>query len=1083
MTPQEFIRKWKPVALTERATAQEHFLDLCRLFDHPTPAEDDPAGERFTFEKGVLKTGGGDGFADVWKKDFFAWEYKKKKRDLDKAFEQLTYYAAGLENPPLHVACDTHIFRIETRWTSEVPTKYEFELDDLGDPKNLDILHNVFWSPDKLRSGKTRAKVTREAADKFQTISDRLQHRNPDREVVAHFVNQLVFCFFADSVGLLPNGVWKKLLERAGQKPDRAQGWFDQLFRDMREGGDFNLEDIAPFNGGLFDERKPLRLDYDEIGLLFAAASLDWGLIDPTIFGTLFERFLDPDKRAQIGAHYTDPEKIMLIVEPVVMRPLLREWEHARSELEAIMAPVNAASGATGPAASRERGKKFDAAVKKAEARRDAFIDRLCGLRILDPACGSGNFLYLALQAVKDLEWKAILHCETLGLGMIVPRVAPEILHGIEINPFAAELARTTIWIGDIQWRVRNGVRQHPRPVMRKLDSIECRDALLTPDGKGGFVEAQWPAADYIVGNPPFLGGKLLRRGLGDANVEALFRVYAGRVPAEADLVCYWFAKAWEIVDAVADRVRREAPRSPAIATSETTRSTPASIGVRVGLVATNSIRGGANRKVLEPIAAAGAIFEAWSDEAWTVDGAAVRVSLVCFDNVKRAQKKPHPKEPAPAGVSKDEGGAMGDPAKFPPPFETRPSGAPQGEGSSGVRLDSAPVDRIHADLSAEISNLPTARQLPENEGVAFMGDTKGGAFDVAGDLARAWLVEPLNANGAPNSAILSPWINGLDLTRRPRDMWIVDFGWTMSEREAALYEAPFAHILEKVKPERDANRRAAYRERWWRHVEPRPAMWAALNDLGSRHGRVRPGHPRRSDEPDGVDARHKAGHDGAGFHNRFLVTPRVAKHRVFQWMPISVVPDSRVFAFARDDECFFGILQSTLHGEWSLRTGSWHGVGNDPVYTPTTTFETFPFPEGLTPNIPAASYAADPRAQRIAAAARRLDELRRAWLNPPDLVDIVPEVTPTAAPGEAPRRYPDRTLPKTTEAAAKLKERTLTNLYNQRPRWLSDAHDALDRAVATAYGWPEDIATEEALARLLALNLARAATQSGAAP
>jgi len=184
------------------------------------------------------------------------------------------------------------------------------------------------------------------------------------------------------------------------------------------------------------------------------------------------------------------------------------------------------------------------------------------------------------------------------------------------------------------------------------------------------------------------------------------------------------------------------------------------------------------------------------------------------------------------------------------------------------------------------------------------------------------------------------------------------------------------------------------------------------------------------------------------------------------------------IVAIARDDDTTFGILHSRFHEAWSLRLGTWLGVGNDPRYTPTTTFETFPFPEGLTPNIPAADYADDPRAQRIASAAKRLDDLRRAWLNPPDLIDIVPEVTPTAAPGEVPRRYPDRVVPKTVEAAAKLKERTLTKLYNQRPRWLTDAHEALDRAVAAAYGWPEDVATDDALARLLALNLERAKAQ-----
>jgi len=396
-------------------------------------------------------------------------------------------------------------------------------------------------------------------------------------------------------------------------------------------------------------------------------------------------------------------------------------------------------------------------------------------------------------------------------------------------------------------------------------------------------------------------------------------------------------------------------------------------------------------------------------------------------------------------------------------------------------RLDGQPVARIHADLAAEACDLSTARQLAENANVAFMGDTKGGAFDIDGNLARAWLAEPLNANGRPNSDVLTPWVNGLDLTRRGRDMWIVDFGWTMSEGEAALYEAPFSYVLEKVKPERDSNRRATYRDHWWRHVEPRPALRAALAALSDRHGRARPGHPRLSDAQQVVDAWHKARHGGVSGSTRYIGTPTVAKHRLFVWIDDAICPDHQLIAIARDDDTTFGILHSRFHEAWSLRLGTWLGVGNDPRYTPTTTFETFPFPAGLTPNIAAADTAADPRAQRIAGAAKTLDDLRRAWLNPPDLVEIVPEVTPTAAPGEAPRRYPDRILPKTVEAAVKLKQRTLTNLYNQRPRWLADAHEALDRAVAAAYGWPEDIATDDALQRLLALNLERAAAQAKA--
>src|SRR6202790_465780 len=532
MTPAEFIKKWKPVALTERAAAHTHFLDLCELFEHEDPVSADPTGEWFTFEKGATKTGGGEGFADVWKKNFFAWEYKKKKRDLNAAMDQLVRYAAALENPPLQVVCDTDRFIIRTAWTNAVPKQYEIELDDLALPEKREILWAVFHNPERLRPKETRAGITKEAADKFSTIALRLQGRGTPEEV-AHFVNQLVFCFFANSVKLLPDGFFPKLLKRAGQRPDRAQENFNSLFEAMEHGGEFDLTDIAHFNGGLFDGRRAIRLDCGDIGLLIAAASLDWSQIDPTIFGTLFERFLDPDKRAQIGAHYTDPEKIMMIVEPVILRPLRAEWEIARADTEKLV-----------EAAHLKKGRAFDNAMAKAEEPRAKFLERLRKVTILDPACGSGNFLYLALQGVKDLELKANLKCGSRALTPPIPVIGPEIVHGIEINPLAAELARTTIWIGDIQWRIRNGIYANPQPILRKLDTIECRDALITKNEDGSFVEAEWPTAEFIVGNPPFLGGKILRSGLSSEYVEHLFQVFDEQVSREADLVVYWFEKA-----------------------------------------------------------------------------------------------------------------------------------------------------------------------------------------------------------------------------------------------------------------------------------------------------------------------------------------------------------------------------------------------------------------------------------------------------------------------------------------------------------------------------------------------------------
>jgi type II restriction/modification system DNA methylase subunit YeeA len=976
MTPTAFIEKWRKSGLGERQSAQEHFLDICSLIDHPSPTSEDPNGEFFAFEKGTSKLGGGKGFADVWKKGHFAWEYKRKNGNLDEALLQLMRYAPALSSPPLHIVCDIERLRIHTAWTNTVPFTYEITLDDFAKPSAREMLRNVFYNPEKLKPTRTRAGVTKDAADRFSAIAHRLQGRGTPDEI-AHFVNQLVFCFFAQSVNLLPDGLFTKLLKRSARASDRAMGYLNRLFEAMERGGEFDLTDIAWFNGGLFDGRRALQLDDGDVGLLIAADGLDWGLIDPTIFGTLFERFLDPDKRAQIGAHYTDPEKIMRLVDPVILRPLREEWETMRQEIVELL------DGARKPPMRRQKARRMTPEEAATEVR-SRFTERLRKLRILDPACGSGNFLYLALQGVKDIEHRANLDCEMLGLPAQLPFVGPEILRGIEINPMAAELARTTIWIGDIQWQIRNGIRSKSIPILRKLDAIERRDALVrraedtTPSANqrdlltalepiSGEAEARWPEAEFIVGNPPFLGVRLMRQALGDTTVEELFEVYDGRVPREADLVCYWVEKAREAI--ATDRTRR------------------------VGLVTTNSIRSGASRKVLDRIVAESRLFEAWSDEPWVVDGAAVRVSLICF-----------------------------------------------GRGEDSFRLDGSPVTQINADLTAGVTDLTRARRLAENQHVAFMGDTKGGAFDITGGLARAWLALPVNPNGRPNSDVLRPWRNGVDLTRRGRDMWIVDFGWEMSEQEAALYEAPFQHVAEHVFPKRSRNRRDAYRERWWRHVEPRPAFHASLQG-----------------------------------HARYLATPRVARHRVFVWLDQAIVPDSRIFAFSRSDDVFFGILQSRFHEAWSLGTCSWHGVGNDPTYNSAGVFETFPFPEGLTPDIPAVRYERDARATAIASAARRLDELRNSWLNPDDLVMIEPEVVPG---------YPDRIVARNAASDALLRERTLTNLYNRRPRWLLDAHAELDVAVAAAYGWAADICDDEVLAKLLELNLVREAigaqTRSG---
>ena len=940
MTPYQFIAKWRASELKERSAAQEHFIDLCRLLDEPTPAEDDPIGEHYCFERGARKETGGDGWADVWKRHHFAWEYKGKHANLDAAFIQLRQYALALENPPLLIVSDMLRFRIHTNWTNSVSRVHEFGLDDLADAAVRNKLKWALSDPERLRPGETRQALTKRAATAFASLAQGLRERGDDPRVVAHFVNRLVFCMFAEDVGLLPNSLFTRMLESARRRPKAFAGLARNLFGAMAHGGWVGIEEVAWFDGGLFDDDSALPLEKAEIETVVATADLDWSEIDLSILGTLFERGLDPRKRAQLGAHYTDHDKIMLIIEPVIVRPLLAEWETAKAEIATCLERADKARSRA--ARNRHQG--------QAERLLRDFLERLRGFTVLDPACGSGNFLYLALHALKDLEHRVQLEADAMGLPLTFPEIGPANVKGIEINPYAAELARVSVWIGEIQWMRRNGFSESRKPILKPLDTIECRDAVLTPEGG----EPAWPAADVVIGNPPFLGGKLLRGVLGAEYVEALQRLYGARIHGEADLVCHWFNKAERLV-------------------------TDGRIA-RAGLVATNSIRGGRNRSVLDRIVERGTIHDAWSDEPWVIDGAAVRVSLICF----------------------------GD-----------------GQDGQSARLDGQNVSRINPDLTAAV-DLTQAGRLARNAGVAFMGDTKNGAFDIAGDLAREWLRLPANPNGRPNADVLKPWINGMDLTRRLSGKWIVDFGWKMSETEVALYEAPFQWIKERVYPMRQRNRTEANRSHWWRHTRPRPGMWQALEGL-----------------------------------SRYIATPRVAKHRLFVWLDSPVCPDSATIAIGRDDDVTFGILHSRFHEAWSLRLGT--SLEDRPRYTPTTTFQTFPFPEGLTPDVPARDYADDPRAVAIAEAARRLVELRDRWLNPPEWVEWVDEPVPG---------YPRRAVPRDEAAARELKKRTLTNLYNQRPQWLANAHAALDSAVAAAYGWPADISEEDALGELLEMNL-----------
>jgi hypothetical protein len=717
MTPAQFQQRWTHHAYNEQQGYQRHFADLCALADFDPPHD----LAEFTFEKGADKLSGGKGRADVWLRGHFGWEYKGPGADLDAAYRQLNDYREALQNPPLLVVSDLNRVIIHTNFPNTVHKTHSFDTATIGEPAALALLRALFFDPASLNPGLTREAVTQDAARRVADVFDAMTARAIDPHEAAHFLMRIVFCLFAEDVRLLPDKLVTDLLRKRRDEPDQLDRQLAMLFAAMAEGGDFGSDEIRWFNGGLFDGQPTIPLTRAEITRLADAADLDWAQVEPSVFGSLLEGALSHDehRRRRLGAHYTARADIELIIGPVLMAPLRREWAELQARCDQLLGQKN------GPAQIR--------------ALLDEFKHRLGRVRVLDPACGSGNFLYVALANLLDLEHEVHEAGPRWGEQPgLVREVGPQQLFGLDLDDYAAELASVTVWIGYLQWRHEHIGVGAERPLLATLkDNIRAQDAVLNPDG----TEPEWPAADVIVGNPPFLGGKKLRTELGDAYVDRLFATWQGRVPREADLCCYWFEKA-----------RAQIAARPT---------------VRAGLLATNSIAQGPQmRPVLQKLLDTGGIFMPWSDRDWREDGAAVRVSMVGFD-----------------------------------------------DGSEMVRvLDGATVAVINADLTGGL-DLGLAVRLPENAGVAFMGDTKVGPFEVSGDLARQWLGQP-NPDDRANADVVRPWFNGLDVTRRPRDMWIVDFPPGTTETDAALYEGPFEYIRQHVKPMRETAARHAYSPR-----------------------------------------------------------------------------------------------------------------------------------------------------------------------------------------------------------------------------------------------------------------------------
>ncbi len=1003
MTVAQFKAKWARYKGKETSAYQGHFDDLCRILNQSTPTEADPSGnDVFCYQKRAIKDrelfempDSGDpserGFADVWKKDCFGWEYKGKKKNLDEAYKQLLRYREALLNPPLLVVCDFERYIIKTNFNGTVQETHEFTNDQIDEPKNWRILRALFENPESLKPQRTTDQVTQDLAATIAEVARSLQNREcveladarTRKEVtvaqrtnlrIARFLNRIVFCLFAEDTALLPARLFSEVVKTGLEDPRLFAATLGDLFRVMARGGRFGAKTIRHFNGHLFEESTVFELTEDELRKLIDAAEADWQFIQPSIMGTLFERAMDETQRAQLGTHYTGEADIRDLVEPVLMAPLHREWQALKVSFR--------------PSLKKGKGTLDD------RARIENFLRKLRSIVVLDPACGSGNFLYVSLRLLLDLEKEVVTFAAQLGF-RFTPEVSVQQLRAIEINPYAFELAQVSVQIGYLQWRRDNGFDNDRTPVLQNLDGFQNEDALLLPhyrskpktlkEAQAGehkedtalkfHTECRWPEADVIVGNPPFLGDKVMRRELGDGYVQDLRQVYGDRIPGQSDLCCYWFEKARQLIQD--GRCKR------------------------AGLLATQNIRGGASRKVLDRISSSGDIFFAVSDREWVLDGAMVHISMIGFD-----------------------------------------------DGSETDRwLDGQREPIIHPNLSARPADITKAQRLTRNFSLGFLGSCKGGSFDIEEKEAVNLLRAGGNPHGMPNSDVVRPVVNSDDLTHSRRIRWIIDNAG-LSLESAALYEKPHALVVERVKPTRDVNRDKWLRDNWWRPQRMRPEMRRGIAPL-----------------------------------ERFIVTPTTSKHRLFAWLRHPVLPDHKLIVFVRQDDYFFGILHSQSHQAWCRAIGTQLRERESGLnYNVESSFETFPFPCPA----PAQEVA-------IAAAAKELNDLRERWLTPPEWIaerilefpgtpngPWAPYVVNPDEQGIGTVRYP-RLEPRDADCTAKLKERTLTNLYNERPAWLELAHKKLDAAVAAAYGWPSDLTDDQILERLLALNLERAAEEARA--
>jgi SAM-dependent methyltransferase len=1063
-----FISRWAASGGAERANYGPFLSELCRVLDVPEPEPTQPneADNAYVLERTVYEPHE-DGAPtprriDLYRRGSFVLEAKQgvekeaaaedavrgqsksktKSAKLKKghgtrgttgwdtfmrrAREQAESYVRLLPategRPPFVLVVDVgHVIEIYSEFSrtggayQAFPSvkSHRITLEDLRHPEIRERLRAIWLNPMSLDPSLHAARVTRQVADTLAAISRGMEGQSdaagrtltPER--VSAFLMRMIFTMFAEDVGLISNFKFRKALEGMRGHPERFGPTVAELWATMATGG-FSValqEQVKHFNGGLFENVEVLPITGAQLELFITAASHDWSQVEPSIFGTLVERALDPAERHRLGAHYTPRAYVERLVKQVVLAPLQEDWRGVQVEVQSAL----------------DKGEGSDLARLKARTLVERFLAGLQQQRVLDPACGTGNFLYVSMELMKRLEAEVV---ETLvALGGVAPLIgiSPEQFLGLELNPRAARVAELVLWIGYLQLYAReHGQASPPEPILKAFKNIRRTDAVLASDapkphvGKDGlrvtrwdgvtratdpvtgrevpdpaarvqdtlYPQARpplWPAADFIVGNPPFIGAGPMREALGDGYVQALRKTYKsvqGRpgVPESADFVMFWWHRAATIMASV-PRLRR------------------------FGFVTTNSIKQTFNRRVIEahladsvqraqPVSLVYALPDhPWVDEA---DGAAVRIAMTVMARGQREGV-------LECVVDEDVG------------------------GSGELRITTMQqLGRINADLTVG-ADVTSAAELQANEEISNRGvQLFGGGFIVP----TLSLPDPktnvketdaadLGLGRIPGlEAHLREYRNGRDLTQRARDVRVIDL-FSLTEAEVLeRYPEVYQHVKLTVKPERDSNNRATRRDRWWLFGEPNPKLRQQLAGLP-----------------------------------RYIATVETSKHRFFQFLDARILPDNMLVNIAHDDAYVLGVLSSRVHVVWALAQGSRLGVGNDPRYNKSRCFETFPFP-----------VASAEQVEAIRRVGQALDDHRRARLSQ------YPGLTMTGLYNVLERVRSGVPL---TAAERVIHDQGLVTV-------LRGLHDTLDALVLAAYGWEGLLSDQEVLLRLAALNAER---------